>query len=151
MAAKEIVGYGGAETAGKVGLPVVKSLPLHVVLRAQNATSTYNLLHRKNRFKVDARVYTLAKRYEVKVHEYSNQGHQLHLLISAPTRHLMTCYLRLITGQIAQMVTGAKKGVKTGKYWASMCWSRLLKDRKELSKVKTFIRHGKIPVFWLKN
>lgn len=135
-------GYGGTETKGrrKAGRPFVGTLPVLFVFRALDSKNERSLAHRKNKARVMKLVYGLAARYKIKVLEFSNTGSKLHVLLKAEDRYSLTCFLRVMAGRIAQSITGAKKGVRRGRYWASLCWSRLLKKGPELQKIQKYLR-----------
>ncbi len=135
-------GYGGTETKGrrKAGRPFVGTLPVLFVFRAIDARKERSLAHRKNKARVMKLVYGLGARYKIKILEFSNVGSKLHVLLKAEDRYSLTCFLRVMAGRIAQSITGAKKGVRRGRYWASLCWSRLLKKGPELQKIQKYLR-----------
>jgi len=96
--------------------------------------------HRRKRAKVDARIYTLARRNHIQILEYANAGNHLHILLKSHSRDHLTKFLRLAAGQIAQLMTGAKKGIKFGKYWSALAWSRLIKPGKALAAIQRYLR-----------
>jgi len=95
--------------------------------------------HRRKRAKVDARIYTLARRNHIQILEYANAGNHLHILLKSHSREHLTKFLRLAAGQVAQLITGAKKGIKFGKYWSELAWSRLIKPGKALAAIKKYL------------
>lgn len=140
------MGYGGTETKGrrKAGRPFVGTLPVLFVFRARDSKNERSLAHRKNKARIMKLVYGLGARYKIKVLEFSNVGSQLHVLLQTDDRYSLTCFLRVMAGRVAQTITGAKKGLKRGRYWAGLCWSRLLKRGPELKKIQSFLRLSKI-------
>lgn len=134
--------YGGSSQKGhrKSGRPFVPKIPMHVILKSTRARGTLNLRTRSKRFLVDSKIYSLARRYHVQIIEYANAGNHLHLLLKSNSRENLTKFLRLATGQIAQAMTGAKKGLRKGKFWSELAWSRLVRPGKMFSKLRKYVR-----------
>jgi hypothetical protein len=52
-----------------------------------------------------------AKRWGIRVFRYANVGNHIHLLIQVPTREAWKRFSKELSGGIAQIVTGARKGM----------------------------------------
>jgi REP element-mobilizing transposase RayT len=103
--------FGGTrlkKSHAKTKRPFVKNLPLHVVLKSSQAVGSKSLLRRARR--VDALVLEEATRHHVALLAVANSGNHLHLLVEAPSSFHLSDFLRAITGRIAMLVTGARKG-----------------------------------------
>jgi len=68
------------------------------MLRPQHCNHIQALLHR------------LKKRWGVSVYRYANVGNHLHLLIRCRSRRAWQGFIRELSGGVAMIVTGAKKG-----------------------------------------
>ncbi|MCM2324424.1 MAG: transposase [Oligoflexia bacterium] len=114
-------------------------LPLHVILRSQKAKGAWSLLAAKNEKRVKHLTYALADRFHVKIYRYVNAGNHLHLVIKAKDKDGFKAYLRALTGTLARTVTGAKKGVKKGKFWDALAYSRVVTWGPELENVSFYV------------
>ena len=134
--------HGGdlAQGKRKTPRPFNTVAPIHIVLKSKRAKGTWSLLHRKHRSKVTSMVYVYAKRFKIKVYRASNVGNHLHLLVKAKDRKNLADYLRVLAGRVAVTVTGAQKGIKRiGKFWDSLCWSRLVNWGRDFFQVRDYL------------
>ncbi|MCM2278658.1 MAG: transposase [Oligoflexia bacterium] len=104
--------HGGDHAVGKrkERRPFDPKQALHVVLRSSKARGEHSLLHPRHRNHVLALVNRLKARRGIAVYRYANVGNHLHLLIRAKTRADWQGFIRELSGGIAMIVTGAKKG-----------------------------------------
>jgi REP element-mobilizing transposase RayT len=79
---------------------------MHLVMRAFVA----NLLVPRNARIVRDLLGRHSRRHYVRVHEFSNNGNHLHLLVQAKTRDGFKAFLREFAGAIPMRVTGACTG-----------------------------------------
>jgi len=84
----------------------------------------------------------LSQRHGVKVFEYANGGDQIHLLLRAKSRVGFQAFLRAFAGLTARLVTGAKKGKPSGKFWDALTYSRVLAWGKEFDMVRELVSSG---------
>ena len=113
---------------------------MHIVLKSNRAKGPWSLKHRKNQSKITSMVYVYAHRFRVHVYRFANVGNHLHLLVKAKDRKDLADYLRVLAGRIAITVSGARKYVKRiGKFWNHLCWSRLVKWKKDFHFVQRYI------------
>lgn len=110
----------------KEARPFSPKCSMHVVMRSNRARGKWSLLHHHNRSRVETLVYKWANAEGVKIYRFSNVGNHLHLLLKAPSRRTLQAFLKTFAGLCARAVTGAKKGVKTGKFWDATAYSRLI-------------------------
>jgi REP element-mobilizing transposase RayT len=68
------------------------------------------MLHPRHCKHIYALLERLKKRWNVSVYRYANVGNHLHLLIRARSRSDWQGFIRELSGGIAMIVTGAKKG-----------------------------------------
>jgi REP element-mobilizing transposase RayT len=125
---KDRVEHGGDVLEGrrKLSRPFSPRCSMHIVLRSTRARGHWSLLHRRNRSKIDRLVYTWARAKHVKVHRFANVGNHLHLLLRAESREALQQFLKTFAGLAARAVTGAKKGVRHGKFWEKTAYSKLV-------------------------
>lgn len=104
--------HGGDHTKGKrkTARPFDPKQALHVVLRSSKARGRFSMLHPKHCNHVHNLVHRLKKRWNISVYRYANVGNHLHLLIRAKTRSAWQGFIRELSGGIAMLVTGARKG-----------------------------------------
>jgi len=97
---------GRAHARGK--RPFSRKLAVHVVLRSSQAMGARSLL-RQGRL-VDVALFEEASKQRVTVHGAANAGNHMHLLVQAPSRNHLSAFLRAVSGRIAMIATGARKG-----------------------------------------
>lgn len=104
--------HGGELALGrrKVARPFDSKQALHVVLRSSKARGAYSLLHPHHCNLIRDTAERLRVRWGIRVFRYANVGNHLHLLIQAPTRAAWQGFIRELSGRIAMIVTGARKG-----------------------------------------
>lgn len=69
------------------------------------------MLHPKHCNHIEKFVRNIARKWGVRVYRFANVGNHLHLLIQVPTRSAWQRFSKEISGGIAQIVTGARKGI----------------------------------------
>ena len=109
--AKDRFAFGGAKlknSHAKKKRPFNRKLPLHVVMRSSQAKGSKSLLNFGR--EVEAVLFEEAAKHSIKLHAAANAGNHLHLLVQAHSRYHFSDFLRAISGRIAMIVTGARKG-----------------------------------------
>ena len=138
--------HGGHEAIGKrkTPRPFSPKAPTHIVLYSSRAKGLWSLNHRKNRAQVLSQIYVYAARFKVHVYRAANVGNHIHLLVKSEDRKQMADYLRVLAGRVAITVTGAKKhSKKIGKFWDSLCWSRLVNFGRDFYNTRMYVlAHG---------
>ena len=84
------------------------------------------MLAKHNRGRISSLVAKTAERYGVKIYRFENVGNHLHLLVSVKSRRQFQTFLRVLSGQVVFLVTGAKKGNSVGRFWDKLAWSRIV-------------------------
>jgi REP element-mobilizing transposase RayT len=109
--------HGGDLSRGKRKMfrPVDPKQALHVILKSSKARGSLSMLHPKHCNHIEAFVRETAKRWGVKLYRFANVGNHIHLLIQVPTREAWKRFSKEVSGGIAQIVTGAKKGMGLGR------------------------------------
>jgi len=108
---KDRFSFGGSllkKSHAKTKRPFSRKLAIHVVLRSTKAVGGQSLLRQGRR--VDEALFEEASRQSVKIHAAANAGNHLHLLVQAPSREHLSAFLRAVSGRIAMIATGARKG-----------------------------------------
>jgi REP element-mobilizing transposase RayT len=135
--------HGGDLRAGKRKLarPIDPKRPVHVILRVAGARGPRSLLARANRRHVDDLVHRYSRRFRVRIHTYANVGNHLHLLIQGRDRRGIRSFLRVLPGQIAQKVTGARKGQRLarGRFWDALAFTRVVEWGKAFDAAKLYV------------
>ena len=109
--AKDRFAFGGAKLKGshaKKKRPFSRKLPVHVVMRSSQAKGSRSLMNFGRQ--VEAVLFEEAAKHSIKLHAAANAGNHIHLLVQAHSRDHLSDFLRAISGRIAMIVTGARKG-----------------------------------------
>ena len=150
---KDRFAFGGSllkRSHAKGKRPFSKKLAVHLVLRSSRASGSKSLLRHARR--VEALVLEEATRRSVKLHGAANAGNHLHLLVQAPSRDHLSDFLRAISGRVAMLVTGARKGrgarkdqgsrtsdSANGGFWDQRPFSRLVALGRDFLSVLAYI------------
>lgn len=126
--------HGGRTSRGKRKLerPLSRKQPLHLVLKASQATGSWSFLSFKNRPWIEALLRQKAAKFGVRIQDFANVGNHLHLKIRFQLRVSFQNFLRSVTGLIARQITGARRGNKLKKsFWDGLAFTRVLKSWKD--------------------
>ena len=109
---KPVKAFGGSLRKGtrKLARPITTKKTMHLVLRAQILKPEWNMLSTKHRNTIEKLIYKKADENDIKIDQFANVGNHIHMIIMPKTRTGFKRFLRTITGRIATIVTGAKKG-----------------------------------------
>jgi REP element-mobilizing transposase RayT len=107
----------------KLARPIDPRRPMHLVMRAEVARNRLSLLAHARAIENLAR--NLAKRHQIRIYRYVNVGNHIHAIVRAKRRKGLQDFLRVFAGKTAQLVTGAKKGRKFGKFWDALAYTRI--------------------------
>jgi len=95
----------------------------HLVLRARLPV----LRLRKNKALISHLLFQVAENFQVKIYNNSLNSNHIPLLVKAPTQKHLHDFLRVLTGQIAQKITGAVRGKKNNlSFWLNPVWKRIV-------------------------
>ena len=143
--------YGGDHTKGKrkEQRPFDPKQALHVVLRSSMASDTYSMLSPRHCNKISDLIDKLKKRWDVSVYRYANVGNHLHFLLRAKSRKNWRGFIRALSGGIAMIVTGAKKGKAfkqlkrngtSGRaFWDQVVFTRIVRFGKDFDHVAGYV------------
>ncbi len=136
--------HGGPTRSGqrKTSRPLEPTLPLYLALRSSRARGKWSLQRPTTEARIQEILRELSQRHGVKVFEYANGGDQLHLLLRAKSRPGFQAFLRAFAGLTARLVTGAKKGKPSGKFWDALTYSRVLAWGKEFDSMRELFGKG---------
>src|SRR5260221_13425155 len=101
--------HGGAVRRGrrKLERPVSVRRPMHVVMTSQRARGPWSL--RKHEPAVREALRAMARRFGIRVYDFSHVGTHLHLLLRARRREEFQAFLRSFAAMVARRVTGARR------------------------------------------
>ena len=95
----------------------------HLVLRARLPV----LRMKKNKVFISKLLFEISQKFQVKIYNNSLNSNHIHLLVKAPTQKALHDFLRVVTGQIAQKITGAVRGKKNKlSFWLKPAWKRMV-------------------------
>jgi len=141
--------HGGDHASGKrkVQRPFDPKQALHVVLRSSKAQGQLSMLRPQHCNHIQALLHRLKKRWGVSVYRYANVGNHLHLLIRCRSRRAWQGFIRELSGGIAMIVTGAKKGnalsrgpVNTTRgFWDHLVFTRIVSFGRDFYGVARYV------------
>ena len=120
--------HGGELTVGKrkTRRPLDRRKPIHLVLRSSRATGQLSFLHAKNKIVVEKIIKKQAAKFGVKIAKAANVGNHIHLLLRFSHRKSFQSFLISVSGMIARFVTKARKGIKFGRFWDTLAFTRVI-------------------------
>jgi REP element-mobilizing transposase RayT len=119
--------------------PFAGRLPLYVIMRSTRARGPWSMKRPAIETAISSLLLRLSNQYGVRVHEFANAGSQLHLILQCKNRDGLKKFLRSFAGLTARAVTGARKGVPSGRFWDWTAYSRVLGEG-ELEPVRRQLR-----------
>jgi REP element-mobilizing transposase RayT len=133
--------HGGELSIGrrKTARPVALSQPMHLVLRSSRAHGAWSLRARQHRGRIDRELSRWARRFGIRVYRAANAGNHLHLLVRTRHRLSFQNFLRAFAGGVARLVTGARAGRRTGKFWDLLAYSRVVKWGRDFLGVHAYV------------
>ncbi len=145
-------GFGGEKTRRSnptEARPFSPKLPVHVVLKSSLARGERSLfLHGRA---IDRILKEEVGRQGGKLHDGANSGNHLHLLVQFRRAEALRSFLRAVSGRIARIALGAKKGTRVLKdgqrFWDARPWSRLVSWGRDFANVRRYAlvnAHGRL-------
>jgi REP element-mobilizing transposase RayT len=137
--------YGGI-TKGKrkVARPISTKKWAHLVLKSNKAKGTLSLLNPNNALRVKNIIKKQSLKHGVRITDYVNMGNHLHLKVRPSSRVGFQKFLKSTTALIARAVTGARKGVKFGKFWDGLAYTRVIQSGYELFQLKGYFEANRV-------
>jgi REP element-mobilizing transposase RayT len=139
--------HGGSLAPGKrkSARPIDPKQGLHVVLRSSLARGDHSMLRSNHCQNIHDFTHQLAKHWSVRIYRFANVGNHIHLLIKVPSRAIWRRFIRELSGGIAVIVTGARKGSSLTKnesgrgFWDGLVFTRIVKFGRDFVGVKTYL------------
>jgi REP element-mobilizing transposase RayT len=138
--------HGGTASKGKRKLsrPIATKKWMHLVLKAPKAKGTHSMLNQKHVRNIESIITGKAKKFRADLKEFVNMGNHIHFQVRVKSRESFQNFLRAITCLIARVVTGAKRGVKFGKFWDGLAFSRIISTLDELVRLEGYLQANTI-------
>ncbi len=116
---------------------------MHVVLRSSRATGSWSLRRKANENASANIICQTAVRLGIVLYRMAITESHIHLLLRAREREALQKFLRVVAGQIAQRVTGARRGRPCeGGFWDSLVFSRLVTWGREFGCVSRYVEQN---------
>jgi REP element-mobilizing transposase RayT len=133
--------HGGEHAKGKrkTARPFSSQKPIHVVMRATKAKGPMALWTSRNSKSVAAIVKKRAKASDIRIYQFSNNGNHLHILLRSKHKRDFQNFLKTVAGQIAQMMTKARRGAPKGKFWDALTFTRLGDWQRAYENLKDYV------------
>ena len=115
--------HGGQTRRGKrkIARPVAIKRPMHIVLRARRSGLVQ--FHGK----IHSILSEPSKAFQVQTYARAICSTHIHLAIRARSRGGLSNFLRVVSGKIAQVVSGARRGrALTDKFWKHTPFTRIV-------------------------
>jgi REP element-mobilizing transposase RayT len=136
--------HGGSLRTGrrKVARPIDPKRPVHVVLKSERATGALSLLLRSKQIR--ELIDRVARQFEVRIYQFANAGNHLHLLARAKTRKGLRNFFRVIAGQIAQLMTGSRKGRRVEPFWSAPVYTRIVEWGRAFGHARSYVLRNEL-------
>jgi REP element-mobilizing transposase RayT len=118
----------------------------HLVLRARLPV----LRLKKNKVLISTLLFDVSGKFQVKIYNNSLNSNHIHLLVKAPTQKSLRDFLRVLTGQIAQRITGAVRGKKNKhSFWLRPAWKRIVHWGRDFFNLQSYIYQNQLETLGL--
>jgi REP element-mobilizing transposase RayT len=105
---------------------------------------------RKNKALISSLLFEVAEKFQVKIYNNSLNSNHIHLLVKAPTQKSLHDFLRVLTGQIAQRITGAVRGKRNPlSFWLKPTWKRTVYWGRDFFNLNRYIFQNQLEVLGL--
>jgi REP element-mobilizing transposase RayT len=108
----------------KEARPVYPGLVTHVVFKASKAKGELSFY--KNKKLVDSLLKERSNRFFVKILAFVNMGNHLHLKVKFKDGKRFQQFLKTFAALLARKITGARRGIKFGRFWDGLVYTRAL-------------------------
>jgi REP element-mobilizing transposase RayT len=106
---------------------------MHLVLKSSHAKGRMSFLAFANRVVVEKTLRERAKQFQVVIQGFENMGNHIHLIVKFKSRAMFQRFLKTVTGLIARLVTGARRGNAFGKrFFDHLAFSRIVQGTRDL-------------------
>lgn len=118
----------------------------HIVLRARLPV----LRLKKNKTIVSELLFEVSQKFKVKIYNNSLNSNHIHLSVKAQTQKDLHDFLRVLTGQIAQRITGAVRGRKNKIcFWLKSAWRRIVHWGRDFLNLQNYIYQNQLETLGL--
>ena len=138
----EPTSHGGSRSVGKrkTTRPFDRRQAIHVTLRASGATREWSMLAHKHKGYVYLEGDRIARKSNIKLYRFVNVGNHLHLVVKARSQKDFQRFLRVLTGKIAMLVTGARKGKPLAKrFWDLLAHTKLIQWGRQFENLSKYM------------
>lgn len=133
--------HGGEYAKGKrkTARPFDRKRPIHIVMRASQAKGARALSSPQNRAKVKSIIESTAVTCGLTLYRYSINSNHLHLLVRTKDKKLFQKFLRAVSGWIARLISGARRGLPKGRFWDALTFTRLADWGRPFENLKNYV------------
>ena len=119
---------------------------VHLVLRARLPV----LRLKKNKTLISQLLSETAEKFQVKIYNNSLNSNHIHLLVKASNPKSFQDFLRVLTGQSAQRITGADRGNKNKlSFWLKPAWKRIVHWGRDFLNLHRYIYQNQLETLGL--
>lgn len=138
--------HGGVKSKGKRKLrrPLSTKKWMHLILKSDRAAGKYSMLSQRNSRWIDQLIRAKAKKFGVELKDFVNMGNHIHFQLRVVSRESFQNFLRSITNLIARYVTGARRGVRFGRFWQGLAFTRVITSFIELTQLDYYFTANKV-------
>lgn len=111
----------------KIKRPLVAGKSTHVIFKSAKAKGRLSLLTHK--LFVNSLLRKLARKYFVTIQDSINMGNHLHLKVKFKDAERFRNFMRVFAALTARQVTGARKGVRFGRFWDGLVFTRVIHSK----------------------
>ncbi len=137
--------HGGDLSLGKrkVRRPIAVKAPMHLTLNSSVAGGPRSFVLPKYRNFIISILKEQSKKCGVNIYEQSINSNHLHLAVLAKSRRGLQKFFCAISGRIAQLVTGSKRGKPLlEKFWDHIPFSRIVSWGLDLKRVLAYVQRN---------
>ncbi len=118
--------FGGSslKKRRKVARPLKEGFVHHVVFKSSKAQGKLSFYTHKNL--VHSLLKQKSQKFFVHIVDFVNMGNHLHLKVRFQDRKRFQQFLKSFSALLARKITGAKRGVKFGRFWDGLVYSRII-------------------------
>jgi REP element-mobilizing transposase RayT len=139
---KPIKSFGGSllgNSNPKTKRPISTKRAMHIIMRSQLAKGLHSMLRPHNMRRIDEILREESKRWGISICDFANTGNHLHLVVRVKSRYTFAAFLRAVSGRIAMLVLGGKKGdAARKKFWDQRPFTRVIEWIKGYRVLKDF-------------
>ncbi len=130
--------------------PISTKQSMHLVLKSSLAKGRFSFRYGSNAKRIDSAVVNTCRKYGVKLIRHSNNFNHIHLDAKFPSRELFKRFIRSLSGQIAMIASGARKGRRLGdlvgrqNFWDFRPFSRVVRGRRGYTTANDYVELNKL-------